>query len=249
MEGVFDPNAPHLTDEQTKSAMESNVVRSYPKVVRHKVDPPITGQLITNVSYMLLKQPQDGVYGFLKIRGTHGSDKDALQDAERIIKCVDSCSTIHQAHVGYWIPITNNEKYTLEKMDVKTQENDIALRDKATKENAQKNDEMKRQLQERKEKLETDTKNPEDPESLDYYTKQRVSKMELQKYIKNGEEKMKTLKTSLKKANKRIEKLNKKHPDYVKQWLPRYNEERIKVGLNEINEENMKDQPILGTID
>ncbi len=248
-DGKFDSDAPPLTKDELESAKKDNMIRSYPKVIRYKNDPRIPGQEISTASFMLLKEPKDGVVGFIKPRGSFDSEQ-ATKHSEDIISNVDSIFVIHQLNTGYWNPITNNEKYTLDQMDVKTQKEDIALRDRAAKENAAKNAQLQREIQEQKELLRQENPDEtEDPDSLDYYTKKRVSQKELRGYIMQATEKLHTLKKSLKKVETEIIQLNKKNPTYIDKWLDNYNNARRRVGLEPLTESDLASTKIVGPID
>ena len=244
----FDPKAPPLTENEMKFARKE-LISAFPKVTRHKVDPEIPHQVIFNVSFMLLDKPHNGVVGFFKPRGVFSDEDKATTHAEDIIKTVDSCFIIHQAHMGHWSPITNNQEYSKDQMDVKTQKDELALRDRAMKEAARKNQELKRELEERKEEVKNRTHDDDNPESLDYYTKKKVAQKELSAYISQGKEKLKVLKKSLRKVDNELFQINKKHPDYCNQWLDNYNKERVRAGLPEIKETDLEQHNILGTMD
>lgn len=240
------PNHPSLTQEQTTEAMKE-LIRNYPAITRHGTDPSITRQEIGLVSFMLLKEPKDGIYGFIKLRGNYEDVEAATKKSEDIIKNVDSVFPIHQLNVGFWHPITNNEKYTQDRLDVKTNENEIMLRDRAAKENEAKNQRQRKEIENQKEEV----KNVDidsDKDSLDYYTKKRVSQKNLNAYVNQAYEKIKTLKKSLKGVNKEILELNKAHPSYVNHWLENYNKVRVKSGIEPMTEEEIDKIPILGSM-
>ena len=59
----FNPTAAALDSVQVNLA-SADIIRKYDKVSRYKFDPEIPRQAICNISFMLLKNPQNGVYGF-----------------------------------------------------------------------------------------------------------------------------------------------------------------------------------------
>lgn len=243
----YDPNAPPLTNEELQVAAKE-LIRTYPKVTRHKSDPTIPNKAVANVSFILFDKPQNGVHGLIKMRGDWPDDNVATKQAENIIQNVDSTQIIHQLHVGHWCLITNNEQYTLDQMDVKTKEDEMTLRDRAMKEQALKNQQKQLELQERREELKL-TKENETEDSLDYYTKKRVARKELQGYINQGKEKLEKLKKSLKKVDNEIEKLDKANPNYTKLWLDNYNKARVRAGLEPISESGLMEVKVLGTME
>jgi hypothetical protein len=244
MKESVNENAPPLTKEETKNAC-AELIRNYPAVSRHGVDPAIDGQEITCLSFMLLKEPKNGVYGFVKCRGSHRDVDAATKKCETLIKEVDSVFPIHQAKTGYWVPITNNPAYSEDRLDVKTKEQEIALRDQAQKDQVRQTQQKSRELEEKKKEVETRDIDA-DPESLDFYTKKKVSQKELKGYIDSGVQKLNYLKKQLKKINKEVLEINKKHPVYIDQWLDNYNKSRENVGLPPITEEALEKMPVMG---
>lgn len=245
----FDPEAPPLTKKELKEAKKV-LIHKFPKVTRTKFDPPIPNQDILNISFMFLEKPQNGVYGFFKPRGAYSLDannksKGADDRSEFLIKEVDSCHVIHQVNMGHWNPITNNEEYTLDQMDIQTKEQEIQLRDRAQKENHIKAQRQKREISEREEELRTNDK-LDDPNSLEYYTTKQVSHHELKNYIKQGKEKLNDLKKKMRNIEKEIVVINKDHPTYVNQWLDLYNKERLKSGLPEVKESEFNNLNFVG---
>lgn len=235
-----------LTNEELNNA-KIELIRNYPAVIRQGVDPVIDRQEIGCLSFMLLKEPKNGVYGFVKLRGNYPDIDTATKKSEDIIRSVDSVYPIHQVKTGYWAPITNNPAFSLDRLDVKTKEQEIALRDQAQKDNAKKVQEQNREMNERKAEVENKDIDA-DPDSLDYYTKKRVSQKELRSYIDSGVKKLNDLKKQLKKIDKDILELNKKHPTYIDKWLDNYNGARKKVGLEPQTEEEINNIPIIGQL-
>jgi hypothetical protein len=249
--GVFKKDAPSLTDEEALAAYK-DLVRTYPKVVRNQQDPPLPLHLrqnIANVSFKLLKEPKDGIYGLFIVRGTWENDEDATKDAERIIKNVDSTVPIHQVPVGYWGLITNNEKYTQDQLDVKSSEQEITLRDRIAKEQRLKNERQQQELRDQKKKLEDKSSdNDDDESSLNYYTKKRVAERELFGYITSQEETLEVRKKSLKKIRRDLEELNAKYPEHDSKWLENYNQARTRAGLTRLTEDDIAKIPNVGPI-
>jgi len=244
MEPVFNKSAPPLTDEETKLAMK-DLTRTYPRVVRDKCDPEIPRQNLANVSFKLLKEPKDGVYGLFCVRGVYDDIEKATDRAEFLIKTSDSTVPIHQHHVGYWGLITNNELYTSDQLDVKTSEQERSLRDRAQKEADLKSEQIKKELRSRKDELEKE-RTTEEFGTLDYYTTQRVSERELKGFIHQKEADLVTQKKSLKKVQGIITELKKKNPEHEGQWLENYNKARERAGLPRLTADDIEKIPQLG---
>lgn len=246
----FQPDAPPLSKEETKIAAE-DLIRRYKKVYRYRNDPKIEGQEISGLSFMLLKEPIDGIHGFVKVRGTWPGPETATKKCEEIIENVDSIYPVHLANVGYWHPITNDPKYTQEKIEVKTEEQLKATQDRAAKHEQVKKEQYERHVSERKEQLKIASQagDDDDKNSLNYYTKKRVAIRELTGYIDNGKEKLARLKKKLRKLKDEVVTLNKANPKYMDQWLANYNDARTKAGLPQVTEQEIANIPFMGTAD
>lgn len=244
----YDPEAAPLTNAELKAAVDAGMIRKFPRVVRGSADPPIANQQIANLSFMLLKEPKNGVYGFVRVRGVWSDEEHAIKDAKRIIREVDSTNIIHQASVGYAVPITNNEAFSGDQLDVKMRDTDSALRDEAVKDNQSKQRQQQREIEEQKKELK-EGKIDDDPNSLDYYTKRKVGHMELKKCVLQGQEKVRNLKKSLRKVEGELSGLTHKHPEYLNEWLANYNKARVRVGLKDITETDLQNVEIVGGID
>lgn len=242
----FNPIAAPLSNAHVSFASKE-LIRKYEKVLRYKSDPVIPRQEVCNISFMLLKEPQNGVYGFFKPRGCWEDNDRATIYSENIIRNVDSVFPIHHAHVGYWNPITNNEAFSQDQMDVKVKEEDIALRDRAAKESSEKNMQQRRELEELKEEIKNTTSH-DDENSIDYYTKKKISQKEMTSHIIQAKEKIRLFKKNLRKVDSEILELNRKHPKYCDMWLANYNEARAKVGLPPITENQLLNVPTLGSL-
>lgn len=244
MAATFNHDAPPLTEEETKAAVK-DLVRKYPRVVRNKCDPEIPRQAFANISFHLLKEPKEGVSGTFVVRGVYEDLDKATEASEFLMKTSDSTVPIHSVHVGYWSLITNNEEYTQDRLDVKTSEQEQALRDRATKEADLKRNQQKKEILDQKRKIEEERQN-EDFGSLDYYTTQRVAERELKGYILQKEADLVVQKKSLKKVQTLISELTNKNPEYQEQWLENYNKARERAGLARLSPEDIEKLQILG---
>jgi len=226
---------------------ETNRIRQYIKQKPSQCDPQIPRQNYCLLSFMLLPKPERGVIGFVKPRGVYDDIDSATRGAEDIINGVDSVFPVHIAHVGYWNPITNNEEFSSDQLDVHTNEIESSLRDKAAKESVAKVQQQQREIAEKKEEIRHSSScDDDDEESLNFYTKKKVSYKELSNYITSGEEKLKELKMKKLKLYKTINNLGFKHPEYQDQWLDNYNNARKKAGLLPISEDDFNKMQVFG---
>jgi hypothetical protein len=149
-----DPLAPPLTETETKVAVNNLV--EHVQLTRSARDPPIPGQTFTNISYHLFEQPKvlktgKKLYGFLKVRGCWPDEHLATMKAADIIKNVDSKFKIKIGEVGTFIPISDDDRYNKDELDVKTTSatEEIALRDSVVKEKDAERQRIMREIRER----------------------------------------------------------------------------------------------------
>ncbi len=228
----FQPNAPPLTKEEEEAAYQGQIY--YPRIVRKRIDPPISGQEYCNLSFVFLPEPKDGVWGFVKVRGVWPTKDVASDKAEDIIREVDSKFRIGIAKVGGWIPISDRDDYFEEQLDARCEEKEKLLNDKAVKEAEARHNKIRLEIKERQEQLLDPKQDPyADLNGLDYYTMTTVTKLHLEKYVREQKQKVKDFEAKLAGVVEKLDNLDEKHPKYVDQWVERYNEKRRESGLKD----------------
>jgi len=210
----------------------------YPKVVRTHIDEPISNQSIGAFSLNLFSEPRtlrNGkvVYGFMKLRGNWGSKDQAVFQSSKIIREVDSKFQIRMAPVGAWVPITDEEAFIKDLIDVKTSEEEtIQLRDAAAKEKQAEARRIQREIREREE----EAQGPDiydEPESLRYYSMKRVTDMTLVENQKRLKMQLENIEEKLVEIRVDLKTLELDHPEYKEEWVDCYNAERRKGGIND----------------
>ena len=230
------PNHPPLQGEQAEAATSQNV-GVFPQVVRTLVDPPVSGQRFGLVSFMLFDEPRTfsgsskPIYGYLKIRGNWADESQAKYEAGKIVREIDSKNKIRIAPVGSWLPITNEEAFDKERIDIALKKEEKSIYDESMKEKEAEQRRIKRELREREEELKNGGDLYDNPESIEYYSTQRVSEIRLLEAIENHYRQIETMKESLVTVRKKMIPLEEKYPKYQTQWVDRYNEERRKTGI------------------
>lgn len=228
-----------MSKEEEKAAYEGQI--QYPQVVKKRVDPPIDGQIYCCLSFITLPEPVKGVHAFVKCRGAWPSKEVARDHGKKIVRDVDSKFQIKIPRVGTWVPVTNSEKYDEEDIIIREDISTGKLQDDPIKAAEEKHDKIIKELREKEKKL-RDKNAADDPYSdktgIEYYTMRTVTILNIQKYIKEGEEKVKELKSKEKEMQDEIEYLNKKFPSHKKEWLETYNARRKDVGMNPYDPKN-----------
>jgi len=229
------PEAAKLKGDVLKDAVAGQIA-IYPQVVRSQLDPPIAGQAYGNLSFMLFEKPKVSkagkpIYGFVKLRGNWMDPRTAQDKASKLVKQVDSKFPIKIVQVGSWVPITEDESFVKDMVDVKASDQQPQIRDEAIKKKEEEADDKMRQLREREDQLRKDGDITEDPESLRYYTMKRVTEAKVVEMIEMSEKKLIDMKSKLIVVRDGLCDLEKKHPEYAENWIECWNEERRKSGI------------------
>lgn len=233
----FSPDYPPLnnSDDVGKAAVNGQVF-AYPQVVRKMVDPPIAGQRFGNISFMLFDVPRmfndKPVYGYVKIRGNHESDRIAREDAYRLVRDVDSKFQIRIAEVGSWVPITETDTVVKELYDVRENDKEIHLRDQAVKQKEKEASKIATELKEAEKKLQEEGDIYDNPESLRFYAMKRVTEMTLMETFKAQRSKMEIMEKKIAEQRIILKRLENLHPEYKVDWIEEYNQERKKTGIS-----------------
>jgi len=218
-----------------EAAINSQVF-TFPQVVRKMVDPSISGQKYGNVSFMLFNEPKifndRPIYGYMKIRGNHESERAAREDAYRIVRDVDSKFQIRIAEVGCWVPITESDSVIKELYDVRENDKEIHLRDQAVKEKEREAAKKSNELKEAEQTVRDDVDIYDDPESLRFYSMKRVTEMTLMETFKAQKSKMELMDKKIGEQRIILKRLENLHPEYKTDWFNEFNNERKKSGIS-----------------
>lgn len=233
------PGYPALQNEVGQAAVDGKV-RYFPQVVRQRTDPPVVNQTLGLLSWVLFDQPKmvEGkpVYGYIKLRGNHSDQSAAMNACHKIVKEVDSYHKVLIAPVGNWLPITDNDSFVGEKVDVKMNENEIHLRDEAMLEKRKREEKIARELQERTEELRREEDKGEN-DTLTYYATKRNTDMKVREEIERQEKRLDSLKETHRKVLGELYKLEVANPEYREQWVECYNKKRREVGIADFVED------------
>lgn len=233
----LDHTTPPLTNEQTKKAVESlncnSHITRFPKVERRFADPPLMNQAIGLVSFVPAKgatpNPQ-GVYGFAKLRGNFASELEANDQAERIIRSVDSYHKIYHTYVGRPFPITVSSEYS---KDVSEVDMNREMKEAFAEDVKKKREKEQREIEEIKERekllLEDVKKAEEDPS--DHYTTLMVKRAQLSWTYLETEKKMNQMVDLIARARREIAEIDEKDPTLRETYYNKYMDARKAANL------------------
>lgn len=214
----------------------------FTQVERYYADPAIYGQNIALVSFIPArgaKPDKDNIYGMMKVRGVFGSEQEANDRAEYIIKNVDSYNEIFHTHVGRPFPITTSDIYSneIQTIDIKQKTTDVICNDILIK---KKNEKQEiEQMKEREKTLLEESKKAQDDSPLDefeQYITQQVKRAQLIWTYKETFTKMKQMKESIHKSSSIIKEMQEENPDFLNKYKEKYYQARKEANLKDEDE-------------
>lgn len=234
----LDQAVPPLTEPQLTDAMkELNVtafVERFPQVERRFVDPPLDMQKIGLISFVPAKgaKPNEqGIYGFAKLRGNFATETEANEQAERIVRTVDSYHQIYHTYVGRPFPLTSSSDYSATVNRVDLQQATSAAIGNAVREKREKEQREIEEIKNREKELLEDVKKTEENRD-DHYTTLRVKKAQLTWTYIETEKKLQQMAGLIARARHEIEELDEKHPELKQTYYNKYIEARKQAGLS-----------------
>ena len=231
-----------LNPEALKSAMETlskNI--SFAQVDRYYADPFQPNQKIALVSFIPssgAKPDKDNIYGMMKVRGVYGTEEEANERAEFLIRNVDSYHEIYHAYVGRPFPVTTSEGYSSEikKIDIRQKTTDVISEDILQKKRAERG-EME-DIKDREKQLLDESKRAQAGEPKDIfeeYITENVKRAQLVWTYHETKSKMDQMKDSFEKATIRIKEIDEKEPEFVNKYREKYMEARRQSGIPDDN--------------
>ncbi|ALX27595.1 hypothetical protein GMAR_ORF221 [Golden Marseillevirus] len=236
---LVDPTAPPLNDSEL-SECRDELRKHFPRVSRGLLgDPPIPGQQVVNISFYPMEKPENGKYGFVRVRGVWPSVELANQSADKIFKEHDSSAIIFSGPVGALLPFTLDTSLADSVEEVSpanADEQQQKMREKIIQQSVEKERKLAREIEERKKMALEEGQLDDDPQSLEYYTKRRVAKRQAEQYIQEYRDRIESMKRTAERYEREIEELDEKYPSHKDNWLNLYNEERKKMGYDPVSE-------------
>lgn len=235
----LDTTADPLTKQQLGEAMQTlnvtSFVERFPQVERRFADPQLDNQKIGLISFVPAKgsKPNEqGVYGFAKLRGNFANEVEANEQAERLIRNVDSYHQIYHTYVGRPFPLTTSSDYSKEVAKVELQkEMTTSISDDVRKKREKEQKDIEEIKNRERELLEDVKKAPEENKD-DYYTTLRVKKAQLVWTYSETQKKLQQMAGSIAKARYEIEQLDKSNPELKDGYYNRYMDARRQAGLS-----------------
>lgn len=224
-----------LEPVEAEELLNTKFVEKFNRVDKFYSDPVYNNQIYSLVSFVPTKgavPDSEGVYGFVKVRGSFATPVEANQRAEYIIKEIDSYHQIHTVYTGKPFPLAiNTKKYVADsvEVDVKKKATETIsedIRQKRSDERKQMDD-----IKAREKALLNESKEDYEPEPVEKYTTLRVKKANLVwTYIKTAE-KMVDMRKSIRKTVKEIAAMDKENSEFKGVYYDKYMSARKEVNL------------------
>jgi len=234
----LDQNVAPLTDVQVSDAMKelnvSSYVERFPQVERRYADPPVELQKVGLISFVPAKGAtpnEKGVYGFAKLRGNFASEQEANEQAERLIRNVDSYHQIYHTYVGRPFPLTQSSEYSKEVNQVDLQKEMASAMSDDIRKKREKEQKDIEEIKNREKELLEDVKKTEENRD-DHYTTLRVKKAQLTWTYSETEKKMKQMAGVIAKTRYELEELDRTHPELKDLYFNKYMDARRQAGLS-----------------
>ena len=221
-----------LTEAETQAAFKELVIK-FPKIERLAVDPPIAGQNTSLFSFKFLPKPVNGVYGFLKFRGAFASDLEWESHAKNIIRTVDSKHHIYPYPQGRWFPITTNDDFVKEVLEVGQKEELVNIFNQRETDEQKQAAQKVREVKSREKKLMDEMMRKEpDTTSLDYYAQQVMKIQQLESWLEMMRKRKRDMLKALKAGKEEKQRVEELHPEYKEQVNDKIKTIKEEIGLD-----------------
>lgn len=221
-----------LTEEQVEEAFKENVIR-FPRYEKLPVDPPLANQNFALFSFKFLPKPVKGVYGFLKFRGSFPTEESWENHAKTIIRTVDSKHKIWPYKFGEWMPITTNEEFASDTLDVTQQEDMKRIYNQQETEEAKIARKDANDIRDRQKQLQDEALRKEvDKSTLDYYAQQVMRNEQVETWLDQVRQRKRQLLAALTATKEEMDRCLSEHPEYAEQVEDHIRAIKEDVGLD-----------------
>ena len=239
--------SPPLTREElneaSKALVNTSIISKFPRVERQFADPPINLQTFGLLSFVPSKgatPDKDGVFGFMKLRGNYGTQVEAQERCDYLIRNVDSYHGIFMAYVGRPFPITIDPKYSenVTEIDIREKQKEVISDDVKSKREKEKQE--IEEVKDRQKKLLDESKEDYKPDPYEQYTVLKVKKAQLVWGYSQTMQQLEKMKEVIIKTRAEIKQMDEENPDFQKEYFDRYMKARRDAGIpdEQTTEEN-----------
>jgi hypothetical protein len=234
----LDGNIP-LTEQETALATselhDSVYISKYPQLEKRYVDPPVQGQQFCLISFVPSKTAtpdSQGVYGFVKVRGSYSDIEDADKRAEELIRYTDSYHKIYTAFVGRPFPLTLSSDYSEKVNSIDIKKKVIETVSEDVKKKRMEEQKEIQEIQEREKALLEDVKKAPEENKEDYYTTLMTKKAQLSWLYLETEKKLVDMRGNICKTRHELKELDALDTTFREKYYDKYMNARRQAGLS-----------------
>lgn len=231
-----------LTGEELECAFEDLYIDKYAKVDRKFNDPDINGQTYSLFSFTpsLTAQPdENGLYGFIKVRGTFNRIEEAEEKSKELIQYF-SANKIFVCKTGTPIPLQKEIKTAsnvVEVDDPNRDEESLRFQELA-KEQGLKEKQAMEEIKQREEQLKRDVEqDPKDKEPLQIYLEMVHKRATCAYLYTQHKQKLEETKNIIISTREKIAKMDAEYPNLQKEYMDHYRESCKKNGIDKAEDE------------
>lgn len=231
-----------LTDEELEYAFTDLYIDKYVKADRKFNDPDINGQTYSLFSFtpsQTAQPDENGLYGFIKVRGTFNRIEEAEEKSKELIQYF-SANKIFVCKTGTPVPLQNevkNLENVVEVDDPNRDEDSLRFQELA-KEQGLKEKQAMEEIKHREEQLKRDVEqDPNDKEPLQIYL-ELVHKRATCAYLyMQHKQKLEETKNIIISTREKIAKMDEEHPNLKDEYMNHYRESCKKNGIDKAEDE------------
>jgi hypothetical protein len=247
-------NHPPLNEDEFREAFEElnikDFIHKFRKVERKYMDPPLSLQNIGLVSFIPTRgaRPDSkGVYGFIKLRGNFGTEREADERAEDLIRKHDSYHNIQHVYVGRPFPLTIKKDFIKNINEIDIQKHATAEISAQIKEKREKERKEVEIIQDRAKNLQEEV-DKEAVDTQELYTTLRTKKAQLIWTYLETLKKIDQMKESIIKTRQEINEFDEKEPHLREIFYDKFLDARKRAGITN-DEEQLKNSFMIYMVD
>lgn len=225
-----------LNDEELEKAYNDLYIDKYLMVDRKFTDPPLQGQNYAIFSFNPSNKAQpdpDGVYGFIKVRGSFNRLEEAEEKAKELIQYF-SANQIFVCAIGKPTPIHDKivDLDRVVEVDNPNKNEDVKYMD-LIKEQSIKEKQQIEEIKQREKKLKEDvTKDPTDKDPMQIYIEMIQKRATCTYLYEQHKIKLEEMKNHIIATRKNLLEMDEKYPTLKNEYLDHYQKTSKECGLD-----------------
>ncbi len=229
-----------LSEEEVSQALKENVdteiIQKFPKLDKFYADPIYNSQTYCIHSFVPSKgasPDKDGLFGFMKCRGTFQTEGEAMQRSESIIRHIDSYHPLQTAYVGRPFPVAvDSKKFVKDSVEIDVRKKTTQVLSEDVQSKRQDDKQVIADIKKREEKLLSESKEDFVEEPLEHYTMLRTKKAQVSWTYAKTLEKMEDMKRVILRTREEIAEMDTENPEFQNEFFDKYMNAYREAGLD-----------------